>query len=403
MDLKSTLRRFLPKETPRQTHAQPRVPNLDPFLHGREMDTPFGPCYLVERHFAFGDAWGDYRISTVGSELPSAGLSILGAGVISTLSTSRTVFLDTETTGLAGGTGTYAFLVGTGRFTESGFLVQQFLMRDYNEELALLYAVDQELQSADAIVSFNGKTFDIPLLKTRFAISRMDFEGVNRHCQVDLLHLARRLWRDKLPSCSLESLESHILGLTRYNDIPGYEIPQRFFLFLQTGDGRLLKDILEHNVLDLVSMAVLMEVINNLGKLTPSECDCPWVAEALGQIYANDGKLLTALQFLEQAWNLAQQKEQQIRILRTAALLHKRRKDYETAALFWQRLLVIAEDDLMAHEELAKHYEHRHKDFEEASRITRRALAIALRTRPAKVPDLEHRLHRINRRQETVS
>lgn len=403
MDLKSTLRRFLPKETPKQAPTRPRVPNLDPFLHGQELETPYGPCYVVEKHFVIGEPWGNYNISAVERELSSDGLKILGVGDIPALTAERTLFLDTETTGLAGGTGTYAFLVGTGRFTTGGFLVKQFLMRDYNEELALLYAVDQELQTADAIVSFNGKTFDIPLLRTRFAISRLDFQGINEHCQVDLLHLARRLWRDKLTSCSLESLERNILGLTRHGDIPGYEIPQRFFLFLRTGDGSLLKDILEHNVLDLVSMAVLLEIINDLGEVRPPDCSCPWVAEALGQVYAKNGKLTTALNFLEKAWSLADQKEQQIRILRTAALLHKRRREYEEAAQLWQRLLVLAEDDLMAHEELAKHYEHRRKDFKEAGRITKRALAIALRTRPAKVPDLEYRLNRITRRQETVS
>ena len=115
-------------------------------------------------------------------------------------------------------------------------------------------------------------------------------------------------------------------------------------------------------------MAVLLGVINALGMSTPEECSCPFEAEALGLIYANSGMMESALPFLDRAWSLAEEKEQQIRLLRTAALLHKRGKNYEIAAKLWQRLLAFAEDDLMAYEELAKHYEHRLKDFRAADR-----------------------------------
>lgn len=402
MDLKSTLRRFLPKETPKPTRPTRTTPDLDPIFRGQEIETPMGVCYVVEKSFSFGEPWGDYKIYPSLAKDSLDGLALLGAGDIPALNPARTLFLDTETTGLAGGTGTYAFLVGVGRFTDDGFVVKQFLMRDYNEELALLYGLEQELKEAETIVSFNGKTFDIPLLKTRFAISRLDFAGVNHHHQVDLLHMARRLWRSKLESCSLGSLESNILGLTRTDDIPGFEIPQRYFEFLQAGDGTLLQDILEHNVLDIVSMAVLIGVINTHGLFAPDDCECPWEAESLGQIYANGGDFGMALRFIDRAWTLSYDKEQQIRLLRNAALLNKRRKNYTAAADLWQRLLRLAEDDLMAYEELAKYYEHRQKDFDAAGQITRRALAIALRSRSPKVSDLEHRLNRITRRQ-TVS
>ena len=402
MDLKSRLRQVLPKERPRPELPRPSAPHLRPILGGVERETPWGTCHVVEKAFPLDYIWGGREIRETLSIPSTRGLTHVGLGDLPPLDLSRTLFLDTETTAWPG-TGTYAFLVGTGRFESRGFVVKQFLMRDYNEELALLHCLDGELKETEAIVSFNGKTFDIPLLRTRFAMSRMLFHGVDQHSQVDLLHLARRLWREKLESCSLISLEANILGLTRVHDIPGAEIPQRYFQFLQTGNGLLLQDILEHNVYDIVSMAVLLGVINALGMSTPEECSCPFEAEALGLIYANSGMMESALPFLDRAWSLAEEKEQQIRLLRTAALLHKRGKNYEIAAKLWQRLLAIAEDDLMAYEELAKHYEHRLKDFRAADQVTRRALAVALRKRSPKVPELEHRLQRITKRRGSAS
>ncbi|MGI6148163.1 MAG: ribonuclease H-like domain-containing protein [Limnochordia bacterium] len=402
MELKSKLRQFLPKETPKKAPPQRTVPDLRPILGGEEVETPWGPCHVVEQDFPLDHSWGNLQLGEAASVVYPEGLARVGLDELPHFDLARTLFLDTETTGLAGGTGTYAFLVGTGRFVDGRFVVKQFLMRDYNEEVALLYCLEQELRNSQTIVSFNGKTFDIPLLRTRFAMTRMSFLGVEQHSQIDLLHLARRLWRSKLASCSLTSLEENVLGFTRSGDIPGFEIPQRYFLFLQSGNGLLLRDILEHNAYDIISMAVLMGVINARGMYTPADCTCPWEAEALGGIYAGAGRITSALAFLERALSLAQDKEQQVRLLRTAALLHKRHKHYAAAAELWHKLLSLAEDDLMAHEELAKHYEHREKDFAAADQMTRRALAIALRQRSPKVPELEHRLRRITNRRQRV-
>src|SRR5262249_33194494 len=141
---------------------------------------------------------------------------------------SRIAFLDTETTGLSGGTGTYAFLVGIGTWRSSGFLVEQFFMRNFDEEAAVICPLEERLSQVKVVVTFNGKCFDLPLLESRFVMHRRDWplaDGIH----LDLLHPSRRLWKLRLKDCSLANLEREVLGFEREEDIPGYLIPQVYF------------------------------------------------------------------------------------------------------------------------------------------------------------------------------
>ena len=397
MDLTSRLRRFLPQQNKTATPVQEKRSVLEPFLHGHEVSTPFGASYVVEERWPLTKRHGHWTLHEVletnyGSSLHP---------VVGAFNLQKAVFLDTETTGLAGGTGTYAFLVGLGSFTPTHFVIKQFLMRDYNEELALLYLVDQDLQGKDYIVSFNGKTFDLPLLQTRFTISRLGLAGATQKRQIDLLHMSRRLWKRKLASCSLSSLETHILGVQRVGDIPGMEIPGRYFEFLQTGDGSLLQGILEHNVLDIVSMATLLYRLQTTTELEPEECDCSFEAEALAHLSLRKGEQSRALQYLQAAGQLSEDDEQYLRVMRQAAVVFKRLGQFERAFHLWQRILETAPDDLGTSEEVAKYYEHKKKDLASAEQITRRALALAWQKRSPKVPALEHRLKRIERKTQS--
>src|SRR5690606_37808519 len=160
-----------------------------------------------------------------------------------------------ETTGLSRGTGTYAFLVGVGRFVEGDFRLRQFFMRDYDDEYPMLEALRAELAEAEAIVTFNGRSFDWPLLETRSTMNRL---RLPRLPHLDLLYPARRLWRPIIGGCRLSELEGAVLGLERHDDVPGYLIPQLYFDFLQTGDATPLTGVLVHNRLDILSMAALV-------------------------------------------------------------------------------------------------------------------------------------------------
>ena len=169
----------------------------------------------------------------------------------------RLLFLDLETTGLAGGAGTYAFLVGCGWFDGGTFRLRQFVLSDFAAERSLLESFAQLAGDADCVVTYNGKSFDLPLIETRFALQRMPTPFANLP-HVDMLHPARRMWRDEEVECRLTYLEQALCGHEREGDVPGFEIPSRYFHFLRTGDASALTGVLDHHRHDIVSLAVLM-------------------------------------------------------------------------------------------------------------------------------------------------
>lgn len=168
---------------------------------------------------------------------------------------NQTLFIDTETTGLRGA-GTVAFLIGLGWLQDDVFWVRQLLMRDYPEELDMLETLQEILSGFSCVVSFNGKSFDIPLLKDRMLLSRFP-DPWRSFAHIDLLHVARRLWKARIGCCRLEALEEMILGIVRKDDIPGAQIPERYFQYLKCGELSLLEDIIRHNHQDIVSLAML--------------------------------------------------------------------------------------------------------------------------------------------------
>ena len=175
-------------------------------------------------------------------ELTGETLALMsGKEIPADLDPRRILYLDTETTGL-GGSGTVAFLVGMGWLNDEGFEVHQFLMRDYPEEPYLLKHVAAGLERFDVLCTFNGSTFDVPLLESRLLMNRMD-----RSClempHIDLLHMSRRLWKLRLGRCNLSRLEEAILVQPREEDLPGSEVPQRYFDYLKTKREDLLDDM----------------------------------------------------------------------------------------------------------------------------------------------------------------
>jgi uncharacterized protein YprB with RNaseH-like and TPR domain len=229
---------------------------VEEVVAGRFVDTGDGSTYLIEQDFPV-----DYIHGQVGLRVSTRPITIAEwAGVveIADQNPEDLVFLDTETSGLAGGTGTFAFLVGAGRYTPDGFHLAQFFMRDPLEEPALLLALEDFIAPCHTIVSFNGKAFDIPLLDTRYTLQGWK-SPFRDYSHVDLLHLSRRLWRDRLPSRTLGNLEVQILHASRTDEeIPGWMIPQIYFDYLRDGDARPLQRVFYHNAMDVVSLAALL-------------------------------------------------------------------------------------------------------------------------------------------------
>jgi uncharacterized protein len=321
------------------------------------------------------------------------------------------VFFDLETTGLSGGAGTHAFLVGCASFdADGGFVTRQYLMTRYADEQPLLAAVAAELARAGALVTFNGKSFDAPVIETRYLFHRADWAaGALPH--LDVLHPARRFWGSSI--CSLVALEQQVLGARRLSDVPGFDIPARYFQFIRSGDVRPLAAVLEHNRRDLLSLAGLTAGLLHLVRLGAAGARDPREAFALGCVYARAGLEGRAREAYERAagvavsgLNAASLVAIKLGALRALAIMARRARQYEEAAGLWRQLLdlpgcppPIARE---ATEALAVHHEHRVRDLAAAKTFAVRLSSLEHRLRPAWTDAVRHRLARIERKLATA-
>ncbi|MEW5871419.1 MAG: ribonuclease H-like domain-containing protein [Chloroflexota bacterium] len=400
--------RDLPAPAPRQ--AAP----LDQALGGQPLQTPQGETYIVEQRLPLDAPYGSAGLRLVNS------LRVLGKWAkderIQDLPPQAFAFLDTETTGLSGGTGTYAFLIGAGRFEaepEECFHLVQFFMRSPVEETAQLIALEQFLAPCQAIVSFNGKSFDVPLLQTRFMTHGWQ-SPFGELAHIDLLHLARRLWRERLPSRTLGNLEVQILEAARTEeDVPGWMIPEMYFDYLRDGDPEPLKGVMYHNAMDVISLAALL---NHMGGLLdePLQGGRHHSVDliALAKLFEDLGELETATRLYihgleaeqevphEDAHNQRLPVHVLLDAIKRLALIHKRQQNYPAAVALWEQ--AAHHQHLPACIELAKYHEHQCKDYEEATRWTQNAVELV---QQAKVTPFERCrwLEELNHRQERLS
>ena len=244
-----------PEPAPRPEERSPTT-GIAAVIDGELVETPLGPCFMTEEQQPSDATHGDMILSAIHAHRDGTVAAIAQDDTLHGIDFKQAAFIDTETSGLTGGTGTFAFLVGVGFFDGESFCVRQFFMRNPSEEPALIHLLDDLLQNFQTVVSFNGKSFDLPLLDTRFVLSRRPFPLKNTP-HLDLLAPARRLWKERLPSCSLTSLEEHILGIFREGDVPGWMIPSLYFEYQRTGDASPLKPVFTHNALDILSMVSL--------------------------------------------------------------------------------------------------------------------------------------------------
>lgn len=278
-------------------------------------------------------------------------------------------FLDVETTGLAGGTGTYAFLVGVGRFEGENFHLVQYFMRDPSEESAMLEGLMDFLAPNAALVTFNGKAFDAPLLVTRYLLHDLPVPFKN-FAHLDLLPLARRLWRDRLPSRALKYLEENVLVAPRsIDEVPGYEIPYLYFDYLRTGDATPLKGVFYHNAMDIVALAALM---NHMASVLHAPFDgrvqhgLDFIA--LAKLFEDLNRREEAARLYERGLEVGvSEMDFSVAVQRLSAL-QRRRGDLESAVSLWQK--AAAQGHIYAHVELAKYYEHHQRDYAEAMKWT---------------------------------
>ncbi len=374
--------------------SAPREPRpekyfIEEWSGGREVETDHGRHFeldkLFERHRRHGSI-GMQDLETLPDDL----LTPISNGQIDGIPPEKWAFLDTETTGLAGGAGTYAFLIGVGSITPRGFLVRQFFMREFAEETSLLIALSAYLKQFDVLITYNGKTYDQPLLETRYRMARTrpPFSSL---AHLDLLHGARRLWKLRFDSCRLVDLENRILGVEREGDLPGEMIPYVYFEYLRTREAWKLVPILHHNQIDILTLACLTAIV-------------PWAFHAPEKAQFTHGAEMVGL---ARWWRQAENYENALGLFREAVkrglrdeLLFRTLWDIaglekklgrEDAALLVLIELTECRNPFRtgAFEEMAKYYEHRERDYGKALEMTESAIAHgdsdALRRRAARL------------------
>jgi hypothetical protein len=310
------------------------------------------------------------------------------------LSIAGGLFLDAETTGLAGGTGTFPFLIGLGWFEAGAFITCQLFARDFSEERAMLKYLSELASAKQFLVTFNGKAYDLNLLTARFILNRcQDTLSVMPH--IDLLHPSRRIFSHRLENTRLSTIETDILGVRRDGDVPGFEIPQRYFDWLRQRDGRLLEDVFKHNRLDIVSMAALLKYLADLldGNEEIDGSHHGDLLKLAGFIH-DRGDIQRAKRLFE-ALIASHNHEVSMSARRSLSLIYKKTRCWEEAAQLWQYLLASGPHKTFASEELAKFYEHHARECGKALEIVRELLDDAAHLDDAEHASLEHRLQRL--------
>lgn len=328
--------------------------------------------------YKIGMEYGDFCIENVEQIYPELG---------------ELLFLDTETTGL--GSVSCPFLIGIAYYNDDELCLEQIFMRDVDdEESALLYLIDK--YSDKNVVTFNGKTFDIPLVRGRCTINAIRSDKFASE-QIDLLHLSRRIWKKRLPSCRLGTIEEEILNFQREHDIAGSEVPELYKIYLETGRADDIIKIIEHNESDVVSMTVLLSKLLRVDKDPVSELDNIMDVMHLGEFYYNRKEYDRAKECLEAVIHTKTDPLTLYSAMKYLSLIHKRNGEWDKSLYYWDRMSKVNIGAVFPFEELAKYYEHKASDLEKALKYAENAKLISMKfNNKEKIRDIDLRISRLN-------
>lgn len=311
----------------------------------------------------------------------------------------RVLFLDTETTGLSGGAGTVAFEIGLGFIDERGMVIRQYVMRDYSEEGPMLGEIASLFQRFDTVVSFNGKSFDLPLLESRMVMNRIRLP-VTQMPHLDLLHAVRRVYKLRLKRCNLASLEEAVLGKRREDDLPGAQVPQRYFTYIQTREFSLLEDVLRHNLDDVKSLACLTGHLCAVFR-HPERIEYPQDLYGVSRTLLRAGKTQKARNCFRILGHTTLSAQAHMYL----AASYKKEKEWSEAVQTYQSMIAQGAGGTWPYIELAKYYEHIAKDLDRALHYANGALVFTLNTAPLWGEDerqtslIRKRIHRLKEKQ----
>lgn len=369
---------------------------------GAVVETAVGGCFVVDRVYPLAYRHGEDNLGDLLEQSLETAVPLLRDDALHGLTLQDFLFLDTETTGLAGA-GTLAFMVGVAFFAADALVVRQYFLRDHGDEAAMLTLLNDLVADKVGLITFNGRSFDLPLLDGRFLINRLP-GSLPDMPHIDLLHPARRLWRSRLGSCALGNLEKTLLGVHRtQEDVPGWLIPALYHDYLRTGDARELLRVFYHNQIDMLSMVTLAARILRLLAATearPHPIDqmslAKWQTDA-GLFHEAEVNFRTAVSG-DLPLSMVQQALSQL-----GELLKKQGQRAE-AAVCWQQLAVTSFDSIEAHVELAKYYEWHQRDLPAAIHWTKQGMALIESWPDSQArlvqDDMAHRLARLVRKQQ---
>jgi uncharacterized protein YprB with RNaseH-like and TPR domain len=327
----------------------------------------FGAHYVIHRAYPHGHFHGKVRLD----RLSTADLECLmklmrEKGAASDC--ERIVFLDTETTGIQGGTGICPFLVGLGYFADGEFQLVQFFIRDFDEEPSMLFALAELLRRFELVVTYNGTAFDLPLLETRFTLARMESPfGSMSH--FDLLFTARKLWRHGHGSCRLAALERELVSFMRGPDIPGALIPRAYFDYLQRRPNTTLRSVFNHNGDDVLSLAALTVAACDRVTLEPAALDEPLDLYSLGRVFEKTENWRRSIRLYEMAREGVPAGPMRQKILESLAVIYRRAGDHEKSRCVCRELVESSEFSFVGYEGAAIYHERAARDYESALRV----------------------------------
>jgi uncharacterized protein len=375
-----------------------RGPELHDLVAGREVRNEHGAFFAAREAMDVSRRHGSWPLGEFFPlHMPAAAL-LAASPALREIDWREGLFLDVETTGLAGGTGTVAFLIGLGWVDGNEFVTYQLFARDFVEERAVLAHLAELAAGKSFLVTFNGKTFDVGLLSTRFIMNRLP-DPLAGMPHLDLLHPCRRLYGHRLPNCRLTTLEETLIGLRREDDIPGSEIPQRYFAWLRRRDARLMEGVFRHNRLDVVTLLALASraacMLSPAAR--PPEHD-PHDLHAAACLCLDRGHHTLAFHLLETL--LHSEHRTAVPASRaTLALACKRTGRHREAAGLWEAIATDDPGSFRAVEELAKCYEHQLRAYGKAIALVRRALAHGGNLTGPQRESLHYRLERLQRKE----
>lgn len=385
-------------------YRRSRQPALEQLVSGSWYDIAGVRCFRAEQNYPLSHVHGSSQLNEL-LELPSGVWSPFIVNSETSLDLRKAIFLDIETSGLAQNPSTYVFMVGAGWFETDAFLLRQYFMPDFASEEGLLALFEQDIRQREGLVTFNGRCFDWPLLEMRYLMNRRNPPDIARP-HLDLLPLARRLWRRRYGSCALSSLEINLLGIRRTReDVPGYLIPQLYQEYVANHRIEPIAGIFYHNAQDILSMVSLATTAGHTLRILDEPTQVEGIDYfALGALFQRLGRPKEALQAMQLAAENSLEVAELDFVNREWSLLLKRLGQWEEAAAIWKTQL--NGNAIYPYTELAKYYEHQLRDIDLAIQIVQQALEylqkpdlpLSRLERQQAYQEFNHRLERLVRK-----